>query len=289
LNVLLVAIAIDALIGEPPSRVHPVVAMGNALSFVERHAPSAESARFVYGLLSAIGLPLLWALGGRLAERFAPWPVQAILLKSALSGRALLLAGAQVENSLRAGDLAHAKRDLRALVSRPTEELNEPLIAAAAIESLAENLVDSWIAPLLAYTTCGLGGAYFYRSANTADAMWGYRTPEYEWLGKAAARLDDVLNWIPARIGAALLIVCGQHVSEALQVFVRDRDRTSSPNAGQSMSACAGQLGVRLEKVDHYVLNVDGRPPTVHDMAAMRHLVFRAMLGSVLLAGLLRR
>ena len=131
MNVLLVAIAIDALIGEPPACIHPVVAMGKALSLLERHAPSVEAARFVYGLLSAIGAPLLWAVAGRLVERLAPWPVQAILLKSALSGRGLLSAGGQVENSLRAGDVAQAKNQLRALVSRPTQDLDEPLIAAA--------------------------------------------------------------------------------------------------------------------------------------------------------------
>jgi adenosylcobinamide-phosphate synthase len=90
-------------------------------------------------------------------------------------------------------------------VSRRTDDLDSGLIASAAIESLAENYVDSWLAPLAAYSLFGLGGALAYRAANTADAMWGYRSAEYEWLGKGAARLDDVLNWLPARLGGLLL------------------------------------------------------------------------------------
>ena len=82
-------------------------------------------------------------------------------------------------------------------------------MSSAAIESLAENFVDSWLAPLCAYSLFGLPGAYAYRAANTADAMWGYRAPRYEWLGKGVARLDDLLNWLPARVGALLLCIAG--------------------------------------------------------------------------------
>jgi adenosylcobinamide-phosphate synthase len=118
--------------------------------------------------------------------------------------------------------------------------------------------------------------------ANTADAMWGYRTAEYEWLGKVPARLDDVLNWMPARLGALLLICFGSNWRQALHVYRRDADRTSSPNAGQAMAACAGQLGVRLEKVGHYVLSTEGRAPVATDIAVARTLVSRAMVVAAL-------
>jgi adenosylcobinamide-phosphate synthase len=220
---------------------------------------------------------MAWWLLGQLVERRLPWPLQAMVLKTAFAGRALLLAGGKVEDDLRGADLASARADLISLVSRPTRDLDEPLVAAAAIESLAENFVDSWLAPLLAYAVFGLGGACAYRAANTADAMWGYRTPEYEWLGKVPARLDDMLNWIPARLGALLLICAGKNWRRAFEVYRRDASRTSSPNAGQAMAACAGQLGVRLEKVGHYVLGGHARPPVAADIAAARTLVSRGM------------
>jgi adenosylcobinamide-phosphate synthase len=289
LSILLIAIAIDLLAGEPPERVHPVVAMGRALACLERTAPCSDSARLAYGLIAAVGVPLAWGLAAHLAERTTPVPLQAALLKSVMSGRGLLSAGRRVEDALRGGDLEQARERLHALVSRPTQDLDEPLIAAAVIESLAENLVDSWIAPLLAYVCFGLGGAYFYRAVNTADAMWGYHTPRYEWLGKGCARVDDVMNWIPARLAALLIILCGRHTRNSLRVFARDRTLTSSPNAGQPMAACAGQLGVRLEKSGHYVLNAGARLPDIRDITAARRLVARAMLVGAIGAVLTRR
>jgi adenosylcobinamide-phosphate synthase len=285
---MLLALVLDAVLGEPPESVHPVVFMGRTLSLLERSAPARQGGRLLYGVLTAMVVPLAWATAALQLERVAAWPLQALALKPTVAGRGLLVAGREVEQSLRSGDIGVARVELRTLVSRPTQDLDEPLIAAAAIESLAENLVDSWIAPLLAYAAFGLGGAYFYRSVNTADAMWGYRTPRYGALGKGCARLDDVLNWIPARIAAALLMVCGPRPGEALRVFLRDRNRTSSPNAGQSMASCAGQLGVRLEKSGHYVLNPHARVPEATDIAAARGLVARAMLLGALFAMLLR-
>jgi adenosylcobinamide-phosphate synthase len=162
--------------------------------------------------------------------------------------------------------------------------LSPSLVAAAAIESLAENLVDSWVAPLLAYASFGLTGAYIYRAVNTADAMWGYRTERYEQLGKTAARLDDLLAFVPARLGALLLVLAGGRGRDSLRVWRHDACRTPSPNAGQPMAAAAGQLHVRLEKPGHYVLNAAAPAPSVADVAAARALVARAMLLAALLA-----
>jgi adenosylcobinamide-phosphate synthase len=282
LNVLLAALAVDALIGEPPAWLHPVVLMGRALSALERCAPRTERARLAFGAVAGLGLPMVWAALGYQVERRLPWLLRVLVFKATFAGRALLVAGRQVEDDLRNGDLSRARTDLRSLVSRPTSDLGEPLIAAAAIESLAENFVDSWLAPLLAYAAFGLGGAYAYRAANTADAVWGHRTPEYEWLGKVPARLDDVLNWIPARLGALLLVCLGPNSRRALEVYWRDSRRTSSPNAGQVMAACAGQLGVRLEKSGHYVLDAEAREPVAADIAAARRLVGRAMVFAAL-------
>jgi adenosylcobinamide-phosphate synthase len=277
-------LVLDALWGEPPASVHPVVWMGRLLDWLETRAPRSEAGRLTYGLGIALGGPLVWGGLGWLVERLAPWPLRVLALKATFAGRCLLQAGRRVEDSLRNHDLDRARAELMWLVSRPTAELDAPLIAAAAIESLAENLVDSVVAPLLAYWVGGLAGAYAYRAANTADAMWGYRTPAYASLGRAAAKLDDVLNWLPARVGALLLVMVGPRRGQALYAWRQNAARTASPNAGQPMAAAAGQLGVRLEKPGHYTLHAVAPPPSTDDVAGARRLVGRAMLT---LAGLM--
>jgi adenosylcobinamide-phosphate synthase len=201
-----------------------------------------------------------------------------LALKPTFAGRALLDAGHRVRDGLHTGHLQKARNDLRSLVSRPTATLDSGLVAAAAIESLAENLVDSWVAPLVAYAGFGLGGAYAYRAANTMDAMWGYRTPTYEHLGKFAARLDDVLNWLPARAGALCLVLAGHRPRQSFLIWRRDARMTASPNAGHPMAAAAGQLGVRLEKRDTYVLNAEAPEPCEYALDEARLLVARGML-----------
>ena len=270
--------------GEPPAPFHPVVWMGRILGWLETRAPPCSRARFRFGAVVALANPMLWAAVGWLVERLSPWPVCAVLLKASFSGRALLSAAARVENALETGRLVEARQQLMHLVSRPTAELSPSLVAAAAIESLTENLVDSWVAPLAAYACFGLAGACAYRATNTADAMWGYQDPEYEWLGKVAARLDDLLTLLPARLGAAVLVLSGSRACESVAVWRRDAARTPSPNAGQPMAAAAGQLGIRLEKPGHYVLNAAAPAPCVEHLAAARALVGRAMLLTGLLA-----
>ena len=129
--------------------------MGKALNWLEATVPHGERARFGYGLVVAAFVPLVWGSLARLLERSTPWPIQAILLKSTFAGRALLTAASSVERELIEGRLEGARRELHALVSRPTEALDESLVSAAAIESLAENYVDSWVGPLAAYCLFG--------------------------------------------------------------------------------------------------------------------------------------
>jgi cobalamin biosynthesis protein CobD/CbiB len=160
-------------------------------------------------LVSSTALQQRWAHRwlaalARLIEQALPWPLQALALRPVFAGRALLDTGQRVQLALEQHQLGRARDELRTLVRRPTAMLDSPLIAAATIESLAENLVDSWLAPLLAYSVFGLSGAYAYRAVNTADTMFGYRSPRYEQLGKACARIDDLLNFIPARVGVVV-------------------------------------------------------------------------------------
>ena len=152
------ALVIDACVGEMPPVVHPVVWMGRVLDWLEARAPTGRRAQFVYGVGVALGLPLAWGSVGWGLERLMPWPVQALGLKATFAGRALLDAARRVEDALRADRLDQARAELRWLVSRPTADLDAELVAAAAIESLAENFVDSWLAPLLAYALVASAG-----------------------------------------------------------------------------------------------------------------------------------
>src|SRR5213594_927605 len=249
------ALAIDLALGEPPERIHPVVVMGRVISALETGAPDEPRRARAFGLLFPLVPAIVAACAVALLGRVRPAPVRFVAiawtLKSTFALRALLAASRRVERSLAAGDLRSARRELRALVSRPTADLPAHAIASAAIESLAENLCDSYLAPLLFYRFAGLPAALAYRAVNTADAMVGYRG-RYEHLGKAAARLDDVASFVPSRVSALALLAATPLVradtGRALRVALRDHALTESPNAGWPMSAAAGALGVRLAK-----------------------------------------
>ncbi len=257
----LLALAIDRWIGEPPNRLHPVVGMGKLISLLTRHATTSRRSQVLCGgVLAGIVSVTPALLSAVVLRRVDRWPLklllEAWLLKTCFAYRALEVAVTSVTLPLAAGDIPAAREALGALVSRDRSTLDTPSIAAAAIESMAENLSDSFVAPLLAYVLAGVPGAMFYRAVNTADAMIGYRG-QYEYLGKASARLDDLLNIIPARLTAVLLISsAGGQAGNAWQVLRQDHGLTASPNAGWPMAATAGALGVSLEKAGYYNLKV---------------------------------
>jgi adenosylcobinamide-phosphate synthase len=155
--------------------------------------------------------------------------------------------------------------------------LPESVIRESAIESLAENLSDSWVAPLFWFTLGGLPAAALYRFANTADAMWGYRG-RFEWAGKWAARADDVLSYVPARITALLIAAAAPASIRGLR---REAAITPSPNSGWPMSMMALALGVRLSKPTVYALNASGRPPGPRDLARCIAIGSRAAWGAL--------
>jgi adenosylcobinamide-phosphate synthase len=262
--VLLAAVALDAVVGEPPNAVHPVAWMGGvAAPFARRALRLGPHGQLLAGGVLALVLPAVFALVSAILLRTARvWTPLAVLaaialLKPTFALRALGLAAQRVRDSLAAGELEQARRDLGCLCSRDASTLDPSLVIASTVESLAENASDSFVAPLFYYTLFGLPGAVFYRAVNTLDAMIGYRG-RYEHLGKAAARLDDVLNFVPARLTAlALLLVApafGASSRRGWRVVRRDGGRTESPNAGRPMAAMAGLLGVELEKPGHYRL-----------------------------------
>ncbi|MBM4415598.1 MAG: cobalamin biosynthesis protein CobD [Chloroflexi bacterium] len=281
----------DALLGDPPTRVHPVGLISLAAHGLHRAAPRGSGARRAYGTTSALLLPLAFGGGAaalfRRAQRSNPLlgiASEAVVLGVVSSARTLALRAREVQDALERGELAAARELLAThLVSRDTRDLAPDEVAGAVIESVAENLADGVIGPWLAFACGGVGGAVSYRVVNTLDAMWGYRNTEFEAFGWGAARADDVLNLAPARATAAGIVLasasvpgCSAH--EAWHVWRRDRALTASPNAGHPMAAMSGALGVRLAKRGQYTLGAELRPPTAADVGRARRVAARAAI-----------
>src|SRR5258706_95839 len=267
---VLVAFAIDHIVGEPPPHWHPVVWIGRALSATRAPWPDVSpSSAFIRGLMAwLIGAAASLALAAMACRAIAllgnlgsmPWPkiiaaaLLGVLLKPLFAWRLLCEEVAAVERAL-ADSLAAGRRQLSRLVSRDTAALTATEVRESALESLAENLNDSLIAPLFWFVLGGLPGAALYRFANTADAMWGYHG-RWEWAGKWAARTDDVLSYVPARLTALLLAVAAPRWPRGL---MREARLTASPNSGWPMAMMAIALDVRLSKRGVYVLHAGGR------------------------------
>lgn len=279
---LVVALLVDRL-GEPPTWMHPVVGMGRYLGWFKLTRLPAPLAVVAGGLAWCVGAALvgfiaLW-LEGWVLLTLQPWasPLRlagaalliGLLLKPLLAWRMLADEAMAVETAL-GESLDKGRQRLSRLVSRDTSALTDTEVREAAIETLAENLNDSVIAPLFWFALLGLPGAALYRFANTADAMWGYRD-EREWSGKWAARADDVLSWMPARLTGLL-------IARPSLRLLREARRTPSPNSGWPMAAMALRLGLRLGKPGVYTLNADGRPPAADDLHAARTLAWHAVV-----------
>ena len=295
---LLVALAIDRRWGEPSVRWHPVVWMGRALQKAgDATAPTEPTgvdmvsfwrAALCWCVLAVIAVVIAGALQYAVL-RYAPWWLGFILLgallKPMLAWRMLRSESLAVESAL-AHSLQDGQAQLARLVSRDVTVLSEVQVRESAIESLAENLNDSVVAPIFWFLVAGLPGAVLYRFANTADAMWGYpdmRGGRYwQWAGKWAARADDVLSWIPARITAAALWLVTKGVSWT--ALASNARATPSPNSGWPMAAMALALNVRLSKPGVYVLNADGDDAAAGDLLRADTFATRAVFCVVVLA-----
>ncbi len=310
LSVLLLALWLDHRFGEPPVAVHPVVWIGRYLQACGRITVRCPPAlAFVLGALAWwLGVVVLGALAwGLQAVTF--WQVvqvarlgatlglqsgiAAVLLvalmawvfKSMLSWRMLRdevdAVEAALQQSLQAG-----RERLSWLVSRDTALLTEDEVRESAIESLAENLNDSVVAPIFWFVLFGLPGAALYRFANTADAMWGYRGmyrgQHWEWAGKWAARSDDVLSWFPARSTALLIAVVAGGIK--LKTLSLEARKTPSPNSGWPMAAMALALNVSLRKPGVYVLNPNGRQPQAQDTVLAQKYALKVVVAACLWA-----
>ena len=280
MGALWLALAIDRWCGEPPARVHPVVWMGGWLGFAGRQVAPMAARTPQPRLRPFVAAALAWWAGAALAVAAAVALEQAalrhlptwlaalalgVLLKPLLAWRMLREEVRAVESAL-AVSLDAGRERLARLVSRDVQALDAAAVRESALESLAENLNDSVVAPLLWFALLGLPGAALYRFANTADAMWGYRGErggrDWTWAGKWAARADDVLSWLPARITALLLALAAARWPAGL---AREAAHTPSPNSGWPMAAAALLLGVRLGKPGVYALNPAGAAPVAAD------------------------
>lgn len=295
------ALAVDRLLGEPAARWHPVVGMGRWLAWAgARLAPPAGAPQVLSDARVFWVAALSWCAAA--AAIFAvTWLLQAwvltqpawlavlalgLFLKPLLAWALLHDEVLGVERAL-GQSLDAGRAQLARLVSRDVTQLSPYAVRESAIESLAENLNDSLVAPLFWFALLGLPGAALFRFANTADAMWGYRGErggrDWTWAGKWAARADDVLAWLPARLTALLIAVIGG-ATRTLGRLPTEARRTPSPNGGWPMGAMALALGVHLRKPGVYTLNPEGRTPTPADTLRACAIGSRTALAATLLS-----
>ncbi len=253
--VIVAALAADTVIGEAPNSIHPVALYGRTMNFVEEILWTDTLAGGLRYLIAGSALALV---AGSASRGLAG---EVLGVYTALGRRSLIEHAQKVQETLVEGDLELARKRLSAMVGRDTAELNESAIATAVIESLAENFNDAVVASLIYGNFLGSPGALLHRAVNTLDAMVGHRDRRYYYFGKASARLDDIMGWIPARVGAAALAL--ERPAKSLAVLARARREAMahpSPNAGLLEATMAHLLGVSLGGEATYQGRLSARP-----------------------------
>ena len=256
-----VGFGLDCLLGDPLGRAHPVVLMGKLISFLENQLrpqfPKTPQGERTAGTIMALIVPLVSAGVGLLllllAWRIHPWVyliLSSFLCWQCFAARCLMTEAKKVVTCLEQQGLGAGRRQVSMLVGRDTENLTEEQVVKAAVETVAENTSDGVVAPLFWMALFGAVGGLFYKAVNTMDSMVGYKNDRYLHFGRFAAKFDDVVNFIPARLSALAMIASafllrldGQN---AWRIWRRDRRKHASPNSAQPESACAGALRVQL-------------------------------------------
>lgn len=278
--ILLLAVIFDVIFGDPPNAFHPVYWTGQIIGWFEKRGLGKKPrVQLVLGIFAVIILATALALGVYFLLDYLNGIsdilfiiVSAAMLKMAFCIKSLRKVATNIKKLLLDEKQSETKFEMRALVSRDTSKLSEKELVSGVVESVAESSVDSLVAPLFYFIIFGVPGAVAYRVINTFDSMIGYHG-KHEHLGKFAARLDDVLNYIPARIGAFILIAAaflsGENGKNAFKIAIRDNANTESPNAGWPMAAGAGALGVKLGKPGSYTLGDEIKPLNILTIDAM--------------------
>ena len=265
---LLLAWALDVAVGDPRWLPHPVRGMGWVISWAEtviRRAACSRWGERIGGLLLAVCLPLLTygvavavTTVGFLVSPIAGRIVEIVLAFTTLASRDLADHAADVASALRDGSLEQARTAVGRVVGRDADTLDERDVARASVETIAESTADGIVAPLFYLALGGAPLALAYKAVSTLDSMVGHHEPPYRDLGWASARLDDLLNWIPARLSALCLIIAAGAIGprgaaiRAWRIYRRDRNRHPSPNSGHPEAAMAGALGVQLGGRNYY-------------------------------------
>ena len=317
--------ALDCLIGDPANWPHPVRIVGKQIEFeeglIDKYLiPEAEKAKDAWpldraqteqlaGAALAIDVatvsPLVVWVALKACDRIHPalgFAAESFLCYQLLAARSLRDESMKVHDALVAGDLPGARKAVAMIVGRDTDRLDEEGVARAAVETVAENASDGVIAPLLFMGAGGAPAAMAYKAVNTLDSMVGYKNERYLNLGRAGAKLDDALNYIPARIAGVLMCgaarFAGMDAKRAWKVFVRDRRNHASPNSAHTEAACAGALGVQLGGGNYYfgtyvekpTIGDDTRPIEARDIERANKLMYATAalgLGLATCAGLL--
>ena len=285
---LLLSLAIDLTLGEMPTQIHPVVLIGKMINYFKKTFIGINSK--VSGLLAVISMTCISSVIIYLIcfilsiNNYLLFTVYTILLSSTFSVKMLLKTAIDVKSDLDIS-LEKARQSVSYLVSRSTDELDEKFIVSATIESMTENITDSYTAVVFYYLLIsvltvkinspdllflGLLTAFFYRLSNTMDAMLGYETPELKNIGYVPAKLDDVLNYIPARLSGIIMVlaslILGYDWKNAYKIMMRDARNCPSPNSGYTMATTAGCLNIQLIKKGTYVLGDDINTITKNDI-----------------------
>lgn len=256
-ELLVAALVLDLLLADPRGWPHPVVWIGRLITLLEEELRARMDHDYWAGLLLVVAvvglsgfaalsaLDIFGRLAGWLALLFGLW-----LAWNCLALRSLHLESKRVVEALEAGQIAEARQALAMIVGRETAQLDEQAILRATIETVAENASDGVIAPLFYLTLGGPVAGILYKAVNTLDSMIGYKNAHYHEFGRCAAKLDDLVNWIPARLSGLCLVaaarLCGLDGQGAWRILRRDAHKHASPNAGWPEAAVAGALGVQL-------------------------------------------
>lgn len=266
--IALLAVIIDTIIGDPNTKFHPVALMGKLIDVLDkllRKDTASAPTKLVCGFILVVivlafcyGL-IYYILLGLQMLKIPEWAlilVQAVILSFMISPKSLAKAGNDIYVELIHNDLNAARKKVNYIVSRDVNQMDRKDITRATIETVAENIVDGIISPLFFFFIGGLPLAVLYRAANTMDAMIAYKNDKYLYFGRTAARVDDVLNFIPARITGILLVIiaCWQKhdYKNAFKMMLRDAKKHPSPNGGYSEATVAGALGIRLGGINFY-------------------------------------
>lgn len=261
LYALLIGFGMDLILGDPHGFPHPVIAIGKLISGLEKHLRRLFPATvrgeniaggvlwvLVAGLSTVVPAFLLW--GCRLVSPWLRLVVESAMCWQILATKSLRVESMKVYTALETGDLQASRYAVSMIVGRDVSRLDEAGVARAAVETVAENTSDGVVAPLVFLALGGAPLGFFYKAVNTMDSMLGYVEPPYKNIGLVPARLDDVMNFLPARLSALLMLAAGallgMDAKQGWKIFRRDRFNHASPNSAQTESVCAGLLGLRL-------------------------------------------